>query len=223
MSARFEELDWRETPMGEISLRRRREPTLDVDVFEAKLGDEFLMSSLFTVAEIELSRLGLAAVHGDGLDVLVGGLGLGYTAVAALEDPRVARLTVVEALPEVVGWHEAGLLPVSARADGGPAHAAGHGRLLHHRRRGTAPGPGGPGPPVRRPARRHRPQPPARAAPEPRGLLQRGRPAPDEEAAEAPRRLRALVRRPHRTTTSPGCSRPSSQPWPRTWSRSTTS
>lgn len=115
MSARFEELDWRETPMGEISLRRRREPTLDVDVYEAKLGDEFLMSSLFTVAEIELSRLGLAAVEGDRLDVLVGGLGLGYTAVAALEDPRVAALTVVEALPEVVGWHESGLLPVSAR------------------------------------------------------------------------------------------------------------
>ncbi len=115
MSARFEELDWRETPMGEISLRRRREPTLDVDVFEVKLGDEYLMSSLFTVAEIELSRLGLAAHAGDRLDVLVGGLGLGYTAVAALEDPRVASLTVVEALPEVVDWHQRGLLPVSER------------------------------------------------------------------------------------------------------------
>ena len=83
MSARFEELAWRETPMGEISLRRRREPTLDVDVYEVKLGDEYLMSSLFTVAEEELARLGLAAHAGDRLDVLVGGLGLGYTAVAA--------------------------------------------------------------------------------------------------------------------------------------------
>ena len=61
MSARFEELDWRETPMGAISLRRRREPALDVDVFEARLDDDFLMSSLFTVAEVELARLGLAA------------------------------------------------------------------------------------------------------------------------------------------------------------------
>jgi spermidine synthase len=103
MSARFEELAWRETPMGEITLRRRREPALDVDVFEVKLGDEYLMSSLFTVAEVELSRL-----------VLVGGLGLGYTAVAALEDPRVSALTVVEALPDVVDWHERGLLPCSA-------------------------------------------------------------------------------------------------------------
>lgn len=100
--------------MGAISLRRRREPTLDVDVFEAKLDDDFLMSSLFTVAEVELARLGLAAVTGNHLDVLVGGLGLGYTAATALEDPRVASLVVVEALPEVVGWHQRHLLPVSA-------------------------------------------------------------------------------------------------------------
>ena len=57
---RFEELAWSETPRGEISLRRRIEPTLKVEVYEVKLGDEFLMSSLFTVAEIELARLGLA-------------------------------------------------------------------------------------------------------------------------------------------------------------------
>jgi spermidine synthase len=113
MSARFAELDWQDTPMGEISLRRRREPTLDVDVYEAKLGDEFLMSSLFTVAEIALAALGLAAVQGDDLAVVVGGLGLGYTAQAVLEDSRVSSLHVVEALPAVIGWHERLLLPVS--------------------------------------------------------------------------------------------------------------
>ena len=48
MSRRFEELDWQQTPMGEISLRRRLEPSLLVDVYEVKLGEEFLMSSLFT-------------------------------------------------------------------------------------------------------------------------------------------------------------------------------
>jgi spermidine synthase len=111
MSARFEVLDWQATPMGDISLRRRREPTLDVDVFEVKLGDEYLMSSLFTVAEVELARLGLARARGTGLDVLVGGLGLGYTARTALEDPRVRSLAVVEALGEVIGWHKRDLLP----------------------------------------------------------------------------------------------------------------
>jgi spermidine synthase len=76
-----------------------------------KLGDEFLMSSLFTVAERELARLVLAAATSDALDVLVGGLGLGYTAVTALEDDRVRSLTVVDALSEVIGWHQDGLLP----------------------------------------------------------------------------------------------------------------
>ena len=118
MSARFEELDWQETPMGELSLRRRLEPTLGVEVFEVKLGEEFLMSSLFTVAEIALADLGLAAVSGENLSVMVGGLGLGYTAVAALADSRVGSVEVVDALPTVIDWHERGLLPVSAELTG---------------------------------------------------------------------------------------------------------
>jgi spermidine synthase len=113
MSARFEELDRRSTPMGEISLRRRLEPSLQVDVYEARLDDEYLMSSLFTTAEIELATLGLARVAGDALDVVVGGLGLGYTAHAVLQDRRVRSLHVIEALPDVIGWHRDALLPVS--------------------------------------------------------------------------------------------------------------
>lgn len=113
MSARFEELDWRETPLGEISLRRRLEPTLQVEVYEAKLGDEFLMSSLFTASEIALAELALDRICGADLDVVVGGLGLGYTAHAVLRDPRVRSLHVIEALSEVIGWHERGLLPPS--------------------------------------------------------------------------------------------------------------
>jgi spermidine synthase len=100
--------------MGAISLRRRLEPSLNVDVYEVKLGDEFLMSSLFTAAEIELARLGLADVDGDDLDVVVGGLGLGYTAYTVLDDSRVRSLTVVEALAEVIRWHTLDLLPDTA-------------------------------------------------------------------------------------------------------------
>ncbi len=110
---RIEELAWSETPRGEISLRRRVEPTLKVDVYEVKLGDEFLMSSLFTVAEIELARLGLAQCEGSDLDVVVGGLGLGCTARAALEDERVRSMIVVDAMAEVIDWHERELLPES--------------------------------------------------------------------------------------------------------------
>lgn len=111
MSARFRELAWRQTEMGVISLRRRTVPSLDVEVYEVKLDDEFLMSSLFTTGEIELAKLGLAELSSDDLDVVVGGLGLGYTARAALEDPRVRSLVVVEALSPVIEWHQQGLLP----------------------------------------------------------------------------------------------------------------
>lgn len=113
MITRFEELDWQTTPIGDLTLRRRTEPAVGQEIYEVKLGDEYLMSSLFTVAEEELSNLGLAAVSGDHLSVLVGGLGLGYTAVAALRDERVASLTVVDRLGAVIGWHERKLLPVS--------------------------------------------------------------------------------------------------------------
>jgi len=110
----LEELAWHETPMGVISLRRRLEPSLKVDVYEVKLGDEFLMSSLFTVAEEELARLALAELPGEDLDVVIGGLGLGYTARTALDHHRVRSLTVVEALTEVIDWHERQLLPDTA-------------------------------------------------------------------------------------------------------------
>jgi spermidine synthase len=112
--ARFEELDWQPTRMGDLTLRRRTEPTTGDLIYEVKLGDEYLMSSLFTVAEEELATLGLAAAAGNDLAVLVGGLGLGYTAVAALRDHRVATLAVVDALPAVIDWHERELLPVSS-------------------------------------------------------------------------------------------------------------
>ncbi|TPG18286.1 spermidine synthase [Pedococcus bigeumensis] len=108
---RIQELDWGDTPWGAISLRQRWDRITERDVYEVKLGDDFLMSSQFTTGEQELSRIGLAAATGTSLTVLVGGLGLGYTALAALEDDRVTELTVVEALEIVHSWHERDLLP----------------------------------------------------------------------------------------------------------------
>lgn len=113
MSLLFEEIDSQETPLGVVSLRRRRMPALgDRDIYEVKLGEEFLMSSLFVDAEEALSTLGLAAVQGDRLSVVVGGLGLGYTAVAALKDQRIKELLVVDALDTVIGWHKKELVPL---------------------------------------------------------------------------------------------------------------
>ena len=118
MSARFEELAFAPTPIGEVSLRRRLDPASHQMIYEVKLGDEFLMSSMFTVAEEELARLALARLTDAGIfpaaavTVAVGGLGLGYTARAALEDSRVSEVMVVELLQPVIDWHVNGLVPV---------------------------------------------------------------------------------------------------------------
>jgi spermidine synthase len=120
MAARFEVLDLVTTPMGDLSLWRRINPSGGDDIFEVKLGDEYLMSSVFTVAEVEVARLALAAAPDRGLDVVVGGLGLGYTAQTVLDDPRVGSLVVVDALAPVIDWHERGLVPVSVSSASDP-------------------------------------------------------------------------------------------------------
>lgn len=114
MPARFAELDFQSTPRGDVSLRRRYDPVLQADVFEVLLGEEYLMSSAFTVAEEELARLVLAELSEDALEVVVGGLGLGYTAVTALADARVTSVRVIDAFDAVIDWHGRGLLPASA-------------------------------------------------------------------------------------------------------------
>ncbi len=113
MSRDFQELDFRKTPIGDLTLRRRRIPELEgLEVFEVKLGESFLMSSLFHVVEVALADLGLAALGAGSWDVVVGGLGLGYTAVAALKHSSVRSLLVVDALEPVIQWHQRGLVPL---------------------------------------------------------------------------------------------------------------
>ncbi len=113
MKPLFEELDFRPTPIGDLILRRRRMAMLDdLIVYEVLLGNGYLMSSLFHVVEEALADLGLAEVDGKDLRVVVGGLGLGYTAVAALKDARVAELLVVDVMRPVIEWHEKGMVPL---------------------------------------------------------------------------------------------------------------
>ncbi len=108
----FEELDFQPTHLGELVLRRRRMLALDGrEVYEVKLGEAYLMSSLFHESEVALADIGLGALDGTGWDVVVGGLGLGYTAAAALTFKQLSRLVVVEALAPVIEWHRRGLVP----------------------------------------------------------------------------------------------------------------
>ncbi len=48
----FEELDYRQTVLGELILRRRRILKLDRDVVEVILNEEHLMSDMFTASEV---------------------------------------------------------------------------------------------------------------------------------------------------------------------------
>ena len=113
-----QELGYQTTPLGDLTLRRRLEPLLDNrEVFEVKLGDEYLMSSLFTESERQLATLGLAPHDGE-IDVVIGGLGLGYTAAEALKNQRVRRVLVIELFQDVIDWHQDGLVETSEALTG---------------------------------------------------------------------------------------------------------
>lgn len=110
----IQELGYQQTPLGDLTLRRRLETLLDSrEVYEVKLGDDYLMSSLFTEAEQQLATLGLAPLTGK-LDVIIGGLGLGYTAAEALKNENVASLLVIDLFQAVIEWHTQGLVPLGA-------------------------------------------------------------------------------------------------------------
>lgn len=108
----IEELGYGETSMGEIVLRRRRSPSVkDELVYEITLDGEMLMSSTVNTSERALSELSLDRLGGRQAEVLVGGLGLGFTAAAALEYSNVRRVDVVELLQPVIDWHHERLFP----------------------------------------------------------------------------------------------------------------
>lgn len=112
----FEILAYEPTELGTLCLRRREllcEP--GTIITEVTLNHEFLMSSYLTASEKALSEVALEMHTGSELRVLVGGLGLGYTASAALESDRVASCDVVEYLPQVIDWLRQGMVPLSEK------------------------------------------------------------------------------------------------------------
>ncbi|MCK9535263.1 MAG: hypothetical protein M0Q98_11315 [Pseudomonas sp.] len=101
---------------GELTLFRRE------DEFSIRLSGvrgELMNSRVFN-SEQELAKLGCAHIKDqDKAEVLVGGLGMGYTLASALECVTAhSRVTVAELIPEVVEWNQG---PLGACA-GHPLH-----------------------------------------------------------------------------------------------------
>ncbi len=107
-------LDHVETPIGTLYLGRRPAAVEGEWVYEIQISGNLLMSSLNNISERALSSVALELHTGTKpLRVLIGGLGLGYTAEAALESDRVELVRVIEKMPFVMGWLKDGLLPLS--------------------------------------------------------------------------------------------------------------
>lgn len=133
MNASFQELDYQQTPLGELILRKRASVSLpNTIVYEVKLDGEFLMSSLVNDAERALADLAVERLEGRASDVLVGGLGLGYTALAALEHRNVSRVDVIEYLKPVIDWHTNRLVPAADRLMDDPRCTLMHGDFFEH-------------------------------------------------------------------------------------------
>lgn len=121
MASNLEILSYEDTPLGPLCLRRRELLSAPGTVVtEVTLNHQFLMSSHITVSERALAATALEMHPGRGLEVLVGGLGLGYTAASVLESERVASVRVVEYLPQVLDWLQADLFPLSGALKADP-------------------------------------------------------------------------------------------------------
>jgi len=124
----LEILAYETTPLGDLCLRRRELLSRPGTVItEITLDHQLLMSSHNTVSERALADEALTRHTGPALSVLVAGLGLGYTAAAALQSSRVARVEVIEFLPAVVGFLDDGLVPLAGELREDPRFGVRHG------------------------------------------------------------------------------------------------
>jgi spermidine synthase len=97
---------------GEVVLRSRRDPdaVAGPQVLELRVNGVFVMESCETSSEVVLAQTALGRVA-EPHDVLVGGLGLGYTVHEVLADPRVRHVLVAELEEALVRWFRDGTIP----------------------------------------------------------------------------------------------------------------
>ncbi len=99
----WEELDRAQIPEedGELILRKR-DTVYSIRTATTELMNSHLHGSEDALAELACKRL----KHHSELNILIGGLGMGYTLAAALENSSPdTRITVSELVPEVIKWN----------------------------------------------------------------------------------------------------------------------
>jgi spermidine synthase len=105
----FVEVARAESEHGELVLRERREDGAPA-ILELRANGVFVMDTAEHASERALATAALALVE-EPRDVLVGGMGLGFTMHEVLADSRVQRCTVVEIEEALVGWMRDGTIP----------------------------------------------------------------------------------------------------------------
>lgn len=98
---------------GDVVLRSRPD-SAGGTVYELVVDGVFAMDTVDTSTERALATAALARVPGPRVDVVVGGLGLGFTVRALLDDARVRRVEVIELEPSLVDWLRADAVPGTA-------------------------------------------------------------------------------------------------------------
>lgn len=108
-------MDSSERSIGTIYLCRDSHPDgRGGHIYEAYIDGQLLMSDVSPLSERELATRAIAAHLGTGrLRILVGGLGLGHTADAALQSPRASEVRVVDAMDFVIDWVKKGTIPLA--------------------------------------------------------------------------------------------------------------
>lgn len=102
-----------ESERGEVVLRERRTPDAGPNatpVLELRVNGVFVMDTRETSSERGLATAALRRVDRPR-SVLIGGLGLGFTARELLADQRVEKLVVAEIEEALVQWMRDGTVP----------------------------------------------------------------------------------------------------------------
>lgn len=110
---RYAEVARARSERGEVVLRRRFDPDAaaeSAEVLELRVNGVFVMDTVETTSETALARSALEQVSSPR-SVLVGGLGLGFTAHEVLADHRVEHLVVAEIEESLVDWFRDGTIP----------------------------------------------------------------------------------------------------------------